>query len=106
MYASYMVIGSYYEERRLIQIFGTGLCGLPQTSGWLYPASLAGAADPVPERDEGSPMLDAVSNVLYDPWTFWGVPLVFALAWEGWRLCAAGGGRDSSALERTEQFDR
>jgi hypothetical protein len=51
-------------------------------------------------------MLDAVSNVFYDPLTFWGVPLVFALAWEGWRLFAAGGGRDPSDLERIEQFDR
>jgi hypothetical protein len=35
-------------------------------------------------------MLDAISDVFYDPWIFWGVPLVVALAWEGWRALAQG----------------
>lgn len=49
-------------------------------------------------------MLDAISNVFYDPWTFWGIPLVFALAWEGWCLFAAGG--RPSDLEKIDEFDR
>jgi hypothetical protein len=35
-------------------------------------------------------MLDYVSNFFYDPWTFWGIPLVFALAWEGYRCVTRG----------------
>jgi hypothetical protein len=29
--------------------------------------------------------LDYISNFFYDPLTFWGVPLIFALLWEGYR---------------------
>ena len=28
--------------------------------------------------------LDSLSNVFYDPWIFWGVPLIFAFLWEGY----------------------
>lgn len=47
-------------------------------------------------------ILDYFSNFFYDPWTFWGVPLVFALAWEGYR--GLGGGCDSDPLEPTAKF--
>jgi hypothetical protein len=29
--------------------------------------------------------LDTISNFFYNPWTFWGVPLVLALLWESYR---------------------
>ena len=29
--------------------------------------------------------LDYISNFFNDPWTFWGVPLILALVWEGYR---------------------
>jgi hypothetical protein len=30
-------------------------------------------------------MLVYISNFFYDPWIFWGVPLILALVWEGCR---------------------
>jgi hypothetical protein len=30
-------------------------------------------------------MLESVSNFFYDPWTFWGVPVAFALVWDMYR---------------------
>jgi hypothetical protein len=30
-------------------------------------------------------MLERISNIFYDPWIFWGAPLVLAFALEGWR---------------------
>jgi hypothetical protein len=30
-------------------------------------------------------MLVYISNFFYDPWVFWGVPLILALVWEGCR---------------------
>jgi hypothetical protein len=30
-------------------------------------------------------MLVYISSFFYDPWVFWGVPLIFALIWEGYR---------------------
>jgi len=35
-------------------------------------------------------VLDYISNFFYDPWTFWGVPLLFAFAWEGYRRLGEG----------------
>jgi len=29
-------------------------------------------------------MLIYISNFFYDPWIFWGVPVLFALVWEGY----------------------
>jgi hypothetical protein len=29
--------------------------------------------------------LDYISNFFCDPWIFWGVPLILALVWEGYR---------------------
>ncbi len=64
-------------------------------------------------------VLDYISNFFYDPWTFWGVPLVFALGWEGCRRLGEKARSRSlgevrarrlrpfrSALARSEEFDR
>jgi hypothetical protein len=45
-------------------------------------------------------MLDAVSYPFYNPWIFWGAPLVFDLVWEGFRQfrLATTGGRHPATL--------
>lgn len=30
-------------------------------------------------------MLERLSDIFYDPWVFWGVPLLLAVVLEGWR---------------------
>ena len=53
--------------------------------------------------------LDSISNFFYDPWTFWGVPLVFALFWEGYRRLAGvpeGDQAQGTAGNRGDRSDR
>jgi protein-S-isoprenylcysteine O-methyltransferase Ste14 len=81
MYALYIVIGSYYEERRLIQIFGLDYAAYRKRVGGFVPRLWLARPIQYWSETKALTMLDAVSNVFYDPWTFWGVPLVCALAW-------------------------
>jgi hypothetical protein len=39
---------------------------------------------------EGMTVLEQISNLFYDPEVFWGVPLVFALLYEGYRRLKCG----------------
>ena len=33
-------------------------------------------------------MLERLADLFYDPWVFWGVPLILAVLWSGWRRIA------------------
>ncbi len=39
---------------------------------------------------EGTTILEQISNLFYDAEVFWGVPLVFALLYEGYRHLKVG----------------
>ena len=53
--------------------------------------------------------LDTMSNFFYNPWTFWGVPLVLALLWESYRRLfrvPIAPNRAPGAADGVEQSDR
>ena len=61
IYTGYMVIGGYFEEKRMIKVFGEDYRRYPASSGCLFPASRA------PAGGVTRAMLEKLSEYFYDP---------------------------------------